>query len=126
MQNRNAFTMLEITFVIVIIGILSAIALPRFMSTRDDAVVTKGRATVAALRSAIATERQKRILKGDFSRIDGAAAEALLEYGLGSNWTRSNDTFTFSSNAGTCTFSIPSDKNKLEKGTCSVAGMSDL
>ena len=127
MQNRNAFTMLEITFVIVIIGILAAIAVPKFAATRDDAIVTKGRATVAALRSALATERQKRILRGDFTRINGAALQALIEYGLGSEWSLSGDTFTFSSsNVGSCAFTIPNDKNKLQKGTCSVAGMSDL
>lgn len=124
---KKAFTMLEIVFVIVVIGILSAIAIPKFAATRDDAIVSKARATVGALRSALATERQKRILKGDFTRIDGAALEGLLEYGLPSGWTRSGDTFTFSeSSVGSCAFSIPSDKNKLEKGTCSVTGMSDL
>lgn len=123
---KNGFTLVELVFVIVVIGILSAIAIPKFAATRDDAVVSKGRATVGALRSALATERQKRILKGDFSRIDGATLEGLLDYGLGSNWSRSGDTFTFTSNVGSCAFSIPANENKLEKGSCSVAGMSDL
>ena len=126
-KKRKAFTMLELTFVIVVIGILSAIAIPKFAVTRDDAVVSKARSTVAALRSALATERQKNILKGEFARIDGAKLEGLIEYGLGSGWTRSGDTFTFSdTNVGSCAFTIPSDKNKLTKGTCSVSGMSDL
>ena len=123
---KNGFTLVELVFVIVVIGILSAIAIPKFAATRDDAVVSKGRATVGALRSALATERQKRILKGDFSRIDGATLEGLLDYGLGSNWSRSGDTFTFTSNVGSCAFGIPANENKLEKGSCSVAGMSDL
>ena len=125
-SQKKAFTMIELVFVIVVIGILSAIAIPRFAATRDDAVVSSGIATVGALRSALATERQKRILKGDFSRIDGATLEGLLDYGLGSNWSRSSDTFTFKSNVGTCTFKIPANENKLEKDSCSVDGMSDL
>ena len=64
--HRKAFTMVELIFAIVIIGILTAVAVPKFAATRDDAVITKARATVAAVRNAIATERQKRILKGDF------------------------------------------------------------
>jgi len=67
LEQRKAFTMLELTFVIVIIGILSAVAIPKLAVTRDDAVITKAIATVSAVRNAIATERQKRILKGDLA-----------------------------------------------------------
>lgn len=40
-QNRKAFTMVELIFVIVIIGILSAIAMPKLAATRDDAVISR-------------------------------------------------------------------------------------
>lgn len=69
LSNRKAFTMLELTFVIVVIGILSAIALPRLAATRDDAVITKAITTVAAVRNAVSTERQRRILRGDYTSI---------------------------------------------------------
>lgn len=36
-MKRNGFTMIEIIFVIVILGILGAIAIPRLAATRDDA-----------------------------------------------------------------------------------------
>ena len=36
---RKAFTMIELVFVIVIIGILASIAMPKFMVTRDDAKI---------------------------------------------------------------------------------------
>jgi len=66
-KHQKAFTMIELVFVIVVIGILSAIAIPKFAATRDDAIITKARATVAAVKSSVRTERQKRILKGDFA-----------------------------------------------------------
>jgi general secretion pathway protein G len=36
-MKRTAFTMIELVFVIVILGILAAIAIPRLAATRDDA-----------------------------------------------------------------------------------------
>lgn len=121
---KKAFTMIELVFVIVVIGILAAIAVPKMAATRDDAVITSARATVGALRSAISMERQKRILKGNFDDVDGATAEGLLDYGLDSHWQRSDDTFTFTLHSTSCVFSV--NNNRLEKGECGVPGMSDL
>ena len=123
---KKAFTMIELVFVIVVIGILSAVAIPKFAATRDDAVITRGRATVASLRSALSTLRQKNILKGSFNDINGSALEAEIEYGLGKDWSRNDDKFTFRCpGSGTCDFNIT--KNKLVKGDCdSSCGMDDL
>ena len=66
---KKAFTMIELIYVIVIIGIISAIALPRLGGTVEQAYMTKGKDTLASVRSAISTERQKRILQGDLDDI---------------------------------------------------------
>ncbi len=68
-SSKKAFTMIELVFVIVVIGILSAIAIPKLAATRDDAIITKAITTVASLRNALSTERQKRILRGQFSAL---------------------------------------------------------
>ena len=68
-KSKQAFSMIELIFVIVIIGILSAVAIPRLAASRDDAEVTRARVTVASIRNALAMERQKRILRGNFTSI---------------------------------------------------------
>ena len=69
-KERKAFTMLELIFVIAVIGILSAIAIPKFAITKNDAVISKTKTTIASVRSALATERQKRILQGKFTDLN--------------------------------------------------------
>ena len=64
-KSKNAFTMIEMIFVIVVLGILASIAIPKLAATRADAEITKGRADISSIRSAIVSERQSRLIKGD-------------------------------------------------------------
>lgn len=76
MKSSPAFTMIELVFVIVVIGILASIAIPRFAATRDDAEISKAIATVGAIRTSLATERQLRTLRGDFTAITSLSNNA--------------------------------------------------
>lgn len=67
---RKAFTMVELIFVIVILGILAGVAIPRLAVTRDDAIITKARSDVATIRSAIVLERNQRMMRGQTNFID--------------------------------------------------------
>ncbi len=121
---KNAFTMLELTFVIVIIGILSAIAVPKFAANRDDATIVKAKVTVSAVRNALATERQKRILRGKFSSItqlsssttagaaifdgfDGNTSTPVIEYGPSSCKTSTDQGCWVVTNHTTYTYKMP-------------------
>jgi len=140
-KKREAFTMIELVFVIVVVGILSAIAIPKFAATRDDALITKGMSTLAAVRNAIATERQKRILRGDFTAINDLSnggtgiftffnndrdgnANRVLEYPITAGttngmWNKSGTTYTFYHVDGSCAFTLTD--NRLT-GSCAAFG----
>lgn len=113
-MKNNGFTLIELVFVIVVLGILSAIAVPRFAATRDDAQIAKGRSDVAAIRAAIVSERQGRLLRGEsnyISSLDGAnsgmlfdgndSTHQLLQYGIKSesgkngHWSKSGTQYIY-------------------------------
>jgi len=60
--------MIEMIFVIVILAILSSVAISKMAVTRDDAVISKGRSEVAAIRNAISLTRNTNILMGKGAR----------------------------------------------------------
>ena len=66
-KMKSGFTMIELIFVIVVLGILASVALPKFVNFQDDAKVSSEKSTIGAVRSAIGMLHGKAIIKnGDF------------------------------------------------------------
>jgi len=87
MEFRNAFTMIEVIFVVVIIGILAAVALPKMGDSVKQAQISAAKADVMALRSAILNERQKRLMRGENSYIATLSSGSTL---FGGDSTQAN------------------------------------
>ena len=64
MQNQRGFTMIELIVVIVILGILAATALPRFINVQSEARVASVNGLVGGLRSAAALARAAWLVAG--------------------------------------------------------------
>lgn len=94
--------MIELVFVIVILGILAAVAIPKLAATRDDAMIAKGRANILAIRSGIIAERQGRMFRGDSAyaaTLDGGTklfervlTEPVASKSTNGGWTRTDAT----------------------------------
>ena len=133
---HSAFTMIELIFVIIILGVLAAVALPKFADSKNQAEIANGRAEVSSIRTAIINERQSRLILGEsqyitalsvspYSKLfEGNGTSQLLTYGLApGNWARVDDTnYTFTVDGVATNFSyFPNDNGKF---TC-VSGTAD-
>ena len=94
---KKAFTMVELIFVIVVLGILAMVALPRLAGSKKDAEITRAKAEIAAIRSAIQTYRGANLLsqKPGSGYPDDLKTTTIEEITngtkLGKNWTVKDD-----------------------------------
>lgn len=62
-RTRGAFTMIELIFVIIILGILAVTALPKFVGIQDDARIAAEQGVVGAVRGGITLAHSKWLIR---------------------------------------------------------------
>jgi len=89
---KKSFTMLELIFVIVVIGILASVAIPRLFTGVSDAEIAKVKTDVATIRTAISTKYGKNVMEGndscpslEISTTDNQLFEGILTYPIKQN-----------------------------------------
>ena len=105
---KKGFTMIELIFVIVILGILASVAIPRLAGTKEDAEIS---ATIGNLRTLLSDASSYFVTKGDFK---GAKWRDFTNVPLKD---KNGDTITSAANAvGGQTFLAVGGKNCLQVG----------
>lgn len=63
-MRRTGFSMIELVFIMVIMGILAAVAIPRLAMSREDACYAKLRTNLSEAQSELSREYTKRFMQG--------------------------------------------------------------
>ncbi len=87
-MKRSGFTMIELIFVIVILGILAAVAIPKLAATRDDAKISRINSDAATFVSDLASYYTS---KGTFT---GVTLADVSNVGFGTSATPTASTGT--------------------------------
>lgn len=67
MRNQKGFTLVELIVVIVILGILAAVALPRFINLTADARMAAMNGVAGGMRSAVALAQSRYVATGNMA-----------------------------------------------------------
>ena len=68
---KNSFTLIELIFVIVIIGLLASVAVPKFNQTKTNASAVSAKGIISSVRTAIATKHGEWIINDDLNSDNG-------------------------------------------------------
>jgi MSHA pilin protein MshA len=106
LKNEKGFTLIEIIAVLVILGILAAVAVPRYFSLMDQSRIAAAQGAIGELKSRASGAYAKSLLLNNGSDPGIASVQASVSTDVGSDFS-----VTMSPVSNTLVFSVTSVKN---------------
>ncbi len=112
-RTRKGFTLIELLIVVVIIGILAAIAIPKFQDTKEKAYITAMKSDLKNMVSAAEASFSDNNTYASYTAPDGSSGVQLTFNGSASGWT---GTASHDNTAVTCEIKVGSDAVGVAEG----------
>lgn len=130
LSNKKGFTLIELVMIIVILGILAAVAIPRYTDLVGDADKANAKAVIGGLNSAASIAFAAKLTGNTRCNSIGASTlitttdqlAGCLDGGLPKGWSSSDPNFTYTSSGGT-TYTFPmTDEQTTSKASVQRTG----